>query len=140
MIKKAYLGKEISVTVVNKIGVLADMAKTIADHGINIEAVAGYAMNNEANVMMVTDDNLRTKDILVKTGYKGTKENPVVIIELEDKPGALKNITAKLATENIDIKYIYGTACSAACPARIVLSTSNDEKTLVVFRKLSKES
>lgn len=135
MLKKAELGKEIAVTVVNKIGILADMSKILADHGINITAVAGYSINNEATIMLVTDDNLRAVDALKKKKYTSIKENEIVIVELEDKPGALKNITAKLAAENIDIKYIYGTTCPGGCPARLVISTSDNEKAVVTFRK-----
>lgn len=135
MVKKAYLGKEISVVVSNRIGILADMSKVLADHGINIEAVAGYATEKDAQIMLVTEDNLRAVDALKKAGYKNTKENPILIFELENKAGALKNLTAKLAAQNIDIKYVYGTACPHNCPARIILSTNNDEKTLVMFNK-----
>jgi hypothetical protein len=135
MVKAAYLGKEVVVSITNRIGILADISKTLADHGINIEAIAGYSTANEAKLMFVTMDNLRASDALIKAGYKGARENPVVIVELEDKPGALRNITTRLAAENIDIRYIYGTACSENCPAKIVLSTSNDEKALLVFKK-----
>jgi hypothetical protein len=135
MVISAQLGKEIAITVVNKIGILADMSKILADHGVNIEAVGGYAIESEAKITLVTNDNLRAIDALKKTGYKGAKENPVVIVELENKPGALRNITSKLAAEGTDIKSIYGTTCCASCPARIVLSTSNEEKTLLIFKK-----
>jgi hypothetical protein len=135
MVKAAYLGKEVVINITNRIGMLADISKILADHGINIEAIAGYATANEAKLMLVTADNLRASDALIKAGYKGARENPVVIVDLEDKPGALRNITTRLAAENIDIRYIYGTACSEQCPAKIVLSTSNDEKALLVFKK-----
>lgn len=135
MLKSAQLGKEILVTVMNKIGVLADICEILADHGINIEAVTGYAVNNDATLMVVTEDNLRALDALKKAGYKGAKENVVIILELENKAGALKNITEKLASENIDIRYIYGTTCPGNCPSRVVLSTNNDEKALVAFKK-----
>lgn len=135
MIKAAYLGKEILIKVVNKIGVLYDISKIAADHGINIEGVAGYAGDNQANIMLVTGDNLRAKDALIKAGYKDTTENPVVIVELENKPGVLKNITSKLAAKNVNIRYIYGTTCCEGCPSRMVLSTSNDEEALLAFKK-----
>lgn len=137
MLKNANLGKEVSITIVNKIGILADMSKILTDQGINIEAVAGYAKDNqkEAEIIFVTDDNFRAVDALRNSGYQSTKEREVIIIELENKPGALKNITTQLAQNNIDIKYIYGTTCPAGCPARIVLSTSDNEKTLAVFNK-----
>lgn len=135
MISQAQLAKEIVVTAVNKIGVLADMSKLLAESGVNIEAVAGYAVDKEAKIMLVTNDNLRAVDALKKSGYTSIKENEVVVIELEDKPGALKNITARLAAEGIDIKQIYGTTCSAGCPAKLVISTTDNEKALVAFKK-----
>jgi hypothetical protein len=135
MLKSARLGKELVVTVINKIGVLADISKLLADHGINIEAVAGYAVDKEAKIILVTDDNLRSVDALKKAGYKNIKENEVVVVELENKPGALKHITTRLAAKEIDIKQIYATTCQAACPAIVILSTSDNEKALVTFRK-----
>ncbi|MDD5431887.1 MAG: ACT domain-containing protein [Candidatus Omnitrophica bacterium] len=135
MVRSAKLSKEIVVTVVNKIGILADMSKLLADHGVNIEAVAGYAVNNEAKIMLITDDNLRSSDALKKAGYKSLVEREVLVVELENKPGALKQITAKLSGENIDIKQVYGTVCSGSCPAKIVLATSDNEKAIVAFKK-----
>ena len=63
MIKNAELGKEIVVTAPNKVGILAAIAKILADHGINVEGVAGYAVDNEATIMLVVDDALRAKDV-----------------------------------------------------------------------------
>ena len=54
MIKDANLGKELVITTENKVGILANMSKILADHGINIEGVAGYAAeNNQAKIMIV---------------------------------------------------------------------------------------
>lgn len=136
MVKSAQMGKEISVTVINKIGVLADMAKILSERGVNIEAVVGYAAErNQAVITFICDDQSRAVDELKKRGYKSIEENEVVILDLENKPGALKTVTTKLATANIDIKYIYGTtcACASGCPARIVLSSEDNEKALVLF-------
>lgn len=136
MVKGVCLGKEIKVTVVNKIGVLSDMSKILADHGINIEAVAGYAAEgNKAEIILITTDNLRASDALKKKGYASVEEREVIMFDLENKPGALKGVTAKLAVEGIDIKYIYGTTCSAGCPAKIVLSTSDNEKALLALKE-----
>ena len=135
MIKDARLGKEIVISVVNKIGILADISKILADHAVNIEAAAGYAVENTAVIMLVTDDNLRSIDALKKQGYQSVKEREAVIVKLENKPGALKGLTAKLAAEEIDIKQLYGTTCPESCPAIIVLSTTDNEKALVSFKK-----
>ena len=135
MIKDANLGKELVVTAENKVGILAKMSKMLADHGINIEGVAGYtAENNQAKIMIVAEDTLRAKEALQKAGYNNMKENEVVVVDLENSPGALKSITAKLAAESIDIRYMYGTACPSGCPARIILATNNNEKAVVLFK------
>lgn len=135
MVSSVHLGKEIIVTIVNKIGILADMSDIVANHGINIEAICGYASGNTATIMISTDDNQRTIDALKAKGYKSAVENAVVIAELENKPGALKNITKKLAIAGIDIKYIYGSTCSGSCSSRIVLSTGDNDKAVVALKK-----
>lgn len=136
MIKSVNLAKEVIVTVVNKIGVLADISKVLAEHGINIQAVAGYSVegSKDASIMLITDDNLRAADALRKKNYGSIKEGEVLVIELEDKSGALKSVTEKLASQNVDIRYIYGTTCTAGCPAKLVLRTSDNEKALVAFK------
>ena len=134
MVKDVKLAKEILVSEKNKVGILANISKILADSGINIQGVAGYAVDKEAKIMLVTEDNLRAVDAIKKAGYKTVKESEVVMAELINKPGALKSFTAKLAASGIDLKYAYGTICSAGCPGRIVLSTSDNEKAVVLFK------
>jgi len=136
MIKAVRSAKEIAVTVVNKIGVLAEMSKILSSEGINIEAVAGYAADDQtAKIMLVAADSLKAVGALKKAGYNSLQEKEVVIVELENKTGALKLITAKLAAAEIDIKQIYGTTCAAGCPASIVISTVDNEKALAALKK-----
>lgn len=134
MIRSASLVKEIVISAQNKVGILANISKILADHDINIEGVAGYNEAGQAKIMLVTTDNLRASDALKKAGYTALKESEAVLVDLVNKPGALKNLTAKLAAEGIDIKYTYGTICSEGCPARIILSTTNNEKAFVLFK------
>lgn len=134
MIKKVVLGKEIVVTTENKVGILANISKILADHDINIEGVAGYGDQKEAKLMLVTDDNLRAGDALKKAGYKQVKESEVIMLDLINKPGALKGITAKLAAAEIDLRYVYGTICAEGCPARLILATNANEKAFVLLK------
>jgi len=137
MIKGIRFNKEITVAVENKVGALADISKTLSDSGINLDAVAGYASGNEAKIMIVADNAQGAQEVLRKSGYKSIKENEIVVVELENKPGALKYITQALAAEGLDIKHIYGTACACAsgCPCRLVLSTSDNNKAMACLKK-----
>jgi len=130
----ARIGKEIAVTAANKVGMLADISRKLSDSGINIEAAAGYALGNEAKIMLVTADNARAVDVLKKAGYASIGENEVVIADLENKAGALKQVTANLAAAGVDIKQVYGSTCSSgACASKIVFSTNNNQKALTVI-------
>jgi len=135
MVKDAVLRKEIAVTEKDKAGILASLSKILAEHGINIEGVAGYAANSEAKIMFVTEDDVRAQDAIKKAGYKQVSENRVIQVYLVNKAGALKTISAKLASAGIDLKYAYGTICSEGCPATIILATSDDEKALALLKQ-----
>ncbi|MDO8662901.1 MAG: ACT domain-containing protein [Candidatus Omnitrophota bacterium] len=135
MIKAVNMKKEIVVTVANSVGALANICKILADHGINLEAFVGYGMGKEAKIHLVTVDNLRASDALKKAGYKSQEEKSIVVIDLENKVGALKLVTEKVAQEKVDIKYAYGTTCSSGCPATIALSASDNEKAFVALKK-----
>ncbi|MFH1092663.1 MAG: hypothetical protein V1739_00750 [Candidatus Omnitrophota bacterium] len=136
MIKSLSLGREISVVVVNEIGALSKMTSFLVNHGINVEAIAGYSNNigDQAGLMFVTDDNVSAVEILASSGYTDTKENDIIIVELENTPGALKNISERLAQNDINITYIYCTTCMGGCPAKIILSTTDNLKAISVLR------
>ena len=134
MIRAANLGKELVVTASNNVGILANMSKILADHGINVIGVAGYAQGGEAKIMIVADDALRAGEALTKAGFKAIETKEVVVVELENKSGALKSLSAKLLDAKIDIRYVYGTTCSGGCAATIIVSTVDNEKALVILK------
>ncbi|HYA12876.1 MAG TPA: ACT domain-containing protein [Syntrophales bacterium] len=137
MLKKALLTKEISVTVVNKIGVLDIMAGYLADRGINIEAIAGYEMpgSNQATIMLVVDNTLRATEAIKERDFGSIEEHDVILVELDNKPGALKTVTGLLALKGINIRYIYATTSLDKCPVRVILSTSDNQAALITLKK-----
>ena len=84
--------------------------------------------------MFVTNNNVSAVETLASNGYVDTKENEVIIVELENTPGALKNISERLAQNNINITYIYCTTCMGGCPARIILSTTDNQQAIRILR------
>jgi hypothetical protein len=123
------LKKELAVSVSNRVGVLADIAGALAEKGINIQAIDGYCLTKaKAEIRLLATNNAAVKKALKDLGYKSIKENEVLAFGLTNRPGALKGMAQKLAASGVDIKYMYGTACSQGCPAVIVFSTSNNKK------------
>ena len=129
MIKKLVRAKEIRVMANNEIGALARMMSFLVNHGINIETVIGYSDQTGTcgSLIFITDDNQKSINALLDNGYKDIDQNDVIIMELENRPGSLKNISELLSGNKINIDYLYCTTCSSGCPAKLVLATSNNE-------------
>jgi len=135
VIKRISRGKELSVVVMNEVGALAKTMSFLVNHGINVEAVAGYSNHSgdQGELTFITDNNITAVNELLTNGYENIRENDVIIIELENRPGTLKNISELLALNNININYIYCTTCSGGCPAKIIISTSNNELAFAIL-------
>ncbi|MBU1087556.1 MAG: ACT domain-containing protein [Candidatus Omnitrophica bacterium] len=136
MIKSMSIGREVSVVVINEVGALAKVTSFLVNHGINVEAVAGYSnhVGDQAGLMFITDDNVSAINELTHNGYEDVRENEVIIVELENTPGALKNISERLTQNDINIAYIYCTTCMQGCPAKIILSTSDNERAFELLK------
>ncbi len=133
MIRSVKLGKEFVVVSENKVGVLSKVAALLADRGIDIVAISAQAAGGVALMNFVTDDALHTRDLLIKRGFK-TQENSVLLLEIEDKPGALMQITRKLAAKKIDILNVYASAPASYGPCTLVIATNNNQKALVTLK------
>lgn len=135
MIKKLVRTKEINVGVRNEIGALARMMSFLVDHGINVETVAGYSdqTGTQGMLVFITDNNQKSINELINNGYEDIEEREVIVIELENRPGTLKNVSELLASNGINVDYLYCTTCSSGCPAKIVLSTSDNDEAFKIL-------
>lgn len=134
MIKNVSLGEEIVIKTKNKVGLLADMAVMFANQGVNVEAASGYELGDTATLRLITNANLGVVAELRAKKYKSVKETEVLIVELLNKPGALKVVTTELGKNKIDINCLYVTSSSrGGDSSRMVLQTSDNEKAMALL-------
>lgn len=126
----ASLGKEIGIKVANKIGVVMNVAKVVAEKGVNIRALHGMVDGSNCIVRLVTDDNLRAVEALRARNYHPFEES-VVEIDIPNRPGMLESITSKLAMDDVDLYHIYATVGTGGNVCHLVLSTTNNERAVV---------
>jgi hypothetical protein len=131
---KAKPAKEIAVRVRNQVGVLAQISKLVADKGINILAASAWVEGDDGVVHLVTDDNLRTADMLRAQKFSPT-ELDVVLVETPHKPGMLRRVTEKLAQNQIDIHYLYASATADQDKCLIVFASANNDRALVLLNE-----
>lgn len=131
---RASMGKEIVVRVANEIGVLDQMCRLLAETGINTLGVSGTVFANDAILRLVTTDNLRAADMLRQRHFN-PQEMDCILIERPHKPGMLRRITEDLVGEGINLEHIYATAPENQAGVLMVLSTSNNERALILLNR-----
>lgn len=131
---KAKLCKEIVVRVGNKIGVLDQLMKLLAGKGVDLIAVNGYLEGAVAVLRLVTTDNLRAMDVLRDHNY-APRETECILIDLPHKPGMLRNITERLAAEQIDIRHLYASAVNDQDHCLITLDCTRNESAVFALNK-----
>ncbi len=134
MIKKVKTVKEIVVISENRIGALSTITKVLADRGINIVAISAQTAGGIALISLVAEDHVRATDLFARKGI-AYQENSALLLDVEDRPGALMRLGKKLAADKIDILNIYGSQGCGCCPCRVVLVTDNNQRAEVILRK-----
>ena len=134
MIKQIKSVKEIVVISENKVGALSQISKALAERGINIMAISAQAAGKLALLNFVVDEHTRAVDLLRKKGLS-VQENSVLLMEVEDQPGVLRNLTQKLAGKKIDLLNLYGSTSGNMQPCLLVVSSSNNQRAMLLLKK-----
>jgi hypothetical protein len=103
------IAKQVTAFLENKPGRLANICSALGREKINIQALTVMDSKEHSVLRLVSDDLARTKSALNSLGTP-FQETEVLIVEMENRPGALARICEKLAAEHINIDYAY---CSA---------------------------
>ena len=130
--------KEILISTRNQLGLLLDISQTLSTEGFNIDAISAHAAGNFALIGIITDDNQRASRVLGEKGYV-VVENNVIRVELEHKPGILKEMTNKLKAKKIDIVNIYGAALTECDKGILVFSTTDNQQAFSILKTLFKD-
>lgn len=109
-----------SIFLPNKPGALARLAALFADAGVNMVGIASEVRDDSGLVRVALEGGGDTPAVLTKAGFASV-ENRLLSVEVEDKPGQLALITARLAEAGVNITTVYGTALGRHA-ARILIA------------------
>ena len=120
---------EIFVVLENKPSTLGDLCSHLAENGINIEAIGVF---QDAAKLMVKNVNKAMK-ILSKLDYT-TELREVLLVQLEDRPGALSEMATKLGNKGINIEYCYGTLSKKKNSTAVIIDVSDPDKAIKILK------
>jgi hypothetical protein len=121
---------EIYVILENKPSVLGDLCSHLAENGINIDSIGVF---HDTAKIVVSNLNKALK-LLGKLNYI-TEQRDVLRVDLENRPGALAELTTKLGDEGINIEYCYGTLGRKGNAISVILDVSNIDRAIEVLNK-----
>jgi len=92
----------------NKPGIAAKVLSELRDGGVNLLAFSGFPQGRKAQIDFVPENSTTFKTAAKKAGLKLSPRKTGFLVQGEDRPGAIADITGRLAAANINI-----TACDA---------------------------
>jgi hypothetical protein len=113
----AHIATDLAVTLPeDRPGMLSKAVTAVSVAGINLE---GHA-EMEGVVHVLTTDAERTRDALEAVGFRIVREQQVVLVPVEDRPGSAAGIFRRIADARVNIRFSY-----LATRNRLVIAADN---------------
>ena len=109
-------------------GALAEIGEALGKAGINIDGFCGMTYEGEGHIHILVDDTSTARMAFEGTSVEVGEEQEVLVLEVEDQPGALGRIARTVADAGINIELSY-----LATNTRLVIATDDIEKTRTLF-------
>ena len=91
----------------NTPGALARVAAAISDAGVNIAAATCVGPGATAELHILVPHAEAAKHALAISHVAVDHEREVVVVEVEDRPGQLADLTRKIAAAGVDLDLVY---------------------------------
>jgi hypothetical protein len=91
----------------NTPGALAQVAAAISDAGVNIAAATFLGPDERAEIHILVPFAEAAKHALAISHLAVTREREVVVVDVEDRPGALADLTRKIARAGVNLDLVY---------------------------------
>ena len=101
--------KDITVILKDSPGTLADLCEALAEKGINIEGISAITYKGECPIHILVEDGASARETLEANWMDIIAEKDALVREIADRPGALEEITRKLADAGVNIEVAYFT-------------------------------
>ncbi len=101
-----HLMKQLTVLVRNETGVAAEIATCLAERGVNIQEIDIEGVEDRGVVVLSVDRYDEALRALRDHGFHAVTQD-VLLVRLEDKPGALAAIAVRLKDAGIDLRSMH---------------------------------
>jgi hypothetical protein len=105
--RSASIPFDLVIEIQNEPGALARVATAISDAGVNLAAATCMGTADRVELHILVPHPEAAKHALAISQLSVSGEREVVVIEVEDRPGVLADLTRKVASAGIDLDLVY---------------------------------
>jgi hypothetical protein len=98
---------DLVIDIENTPGALARVAAAISDAGVNIAAATCVGPGDRAELHILVPHAEAAKHSLAISHLAVTREREVVVIDVDDRPGVLADLTRKVAAAGVNLDLVY---------------------------------
>jgi hypothetical protein len=116
------MATDLSISLPDEPGGLANAAKALGDAGVNIEGIAGLGGGGHGHVHLLVEDAGAARTALEGAGatLEGEREAVIVDVSSEDRPGKLAELAEAVGAAGVNLA-----ACYVASRSRMVFSSDD---------------
>jgi hypothetical protein len=105
------MATDLTVVLSDRPGELARLGRALGDAGVNIRGLAAFTGEGRGFIHLLIDDDAvdRCRDALDGEQMGVADEREVLVVDIDDKPGSLGELTRRLAAANVNVDLAYTT-------------------------------
>jgi hypothetical protein len=116
------MAKNLTIALEDRPGILAELGEALGGAGVNIEGFCGYASEGRGILHLLVEDPAAARGALEGAGIDVQDERDVLVVDIEDRPGALGVISRRIANADVSLNLGY-----LATDTRLVLGADDLE-------------
>jgi hypothetical protein len=98
---------DLVIEIENAPGALARVAADISDAGVNIAAATCIGTGERAELHVLVPHAEAARHLLAISHIAISREREVVVVDVEDRPGVLADLTRRIAHAGVDLDLVY---------------------------------
>src|SRR3954462_6899775 len=98
---------DLVIDIENNPGALAEVAAAISDAGVNIAAATCVGPGERAELHILVPHAEAVRHALAISHVGVTREREVVVVEVQDRPGVLADLTRKISRAGVNLDLVY---------------------------------
>jgi hypothetical protein len=98
---------DLVIAIENSPGALAEVAAAISDAGVNIAAATCIGTGETVELHILVPHVEAARHLLAISHLAVSREREVVVIDVEDRPGVLADLTRKIAAAGVNLDLVY---------------------------------